>query len=49
MKDICEGRMTKLDMMRQCIAQYRQFFVDSTERLPVLQAVCFYFSSMFWL
>jgi DNA topoisomerase-3 len=40
MKDICEGRMTKTDMMRQSISQYRQVFVDSTERLPVLQAVC---------
>ncbi|EHK99130.1 putative DNA topoisomerase 3 [Glarea lozoyensis 74030] len=40
MKDICEGRITKNEMIRQSISQYRQVFEDSTERLPVLQAAC---------
>lgn len=40
LKDICEGRMTKAEMMRRSVSQYREVFVDSTERLPVLQAVC---------
>ncbi|TVY55369.1 DNA topoisomerase 3 [Lachnellula cervina] len=40
MKDICEGRITRRDMMRENIRQYKRVFEQSTERLDVLRAAC---------
>lgn len=39
MKEICEGRLTKGDMVRDCVRQYKAVFEQSEERLDVLKAV----------
>ena len=52
MKAICEGRTTKAAVLQESIRQYRQVYDQSSERLDVLRAVCyfrplfFYFLSM---
>ncbi|RDL40728.1 uncharacterized protein BP5553_00707 [Venustampulla echinocandica] len=38
MKDICEGRTTRAEMVRQNITQYKQVFNQSSERLDVLKS-----------
>jgi len=44
MKDICAGRLTKSDMVRDCVRQYKAVFEQSEERLDVLKAVSPYCS-----
>lgn len=39
MKDICEGRLTRENMVRACIRQYKAVFEQSEERMDVLKAV----------
>ncbi len=39
MKAICEGRITRQVVLRESIAQYRQVFMQSQEKLDVLRAV----------
>lgn len=41
MKAICEGRITRQAVLRESIAQYRQVFLQSQEKLDVLRAVRF--------
>ncbi|TVY47592.1 DNA topoisomerase, partial [Lachnellula occidentalis] len=38
MKHICEGRITRRDMLRENIRQYKRVFDQSTDRLDVLRA-----------
>ncbi|EGX97183.1 DNA topoisomerase III [Cordyceps militaris CM01] len=40
MKAICEGRLSKDVMLRESIAQYREVFMQSQERLNVLKRAC---------
>jgi DNA topoisomerase III len=40
MKAICEGRTTKEIVLQESIAQYRQVFMQTQEKLDVLRAVC---------
>ncbi|CAL3964791.1 unnamed protein product [Diplocarpon coronariae] len=40
MKDICEGRKTREEVLRQSLRQYKQVFEMSVERLAVLKASC---------
>ncbi|ATY66435.1 DNA topoisomerase III [Cordyceps militaris] len=40
MKAICEGRLSKDIMLRESIAQYREVFMQSQERLNVLKRAC---------
>ncbi|KAF8543925.1 DNA topoisomerase III [Trichophaea hybrida] len=42
LKEICEGRLTKRDMLQQCLDQYREMFVRSTQSVDVLKNVSFY-------
>ncbi|KAG9235297.1 DNA topoisomerase [Amylocarpus encephaloides] len=37
MKDICDGRITKDDMLRQSIGQYKNVFLESGQKLDVLK------------
>jgi len=39
-KDICEGRKTREEVLRESLRQYRQVFEQSRERLDVLKASC---------
>jgi DNA topoisomerase-3 len=39
MKAICEGRTTKETVLQESIAQYRQVFMQTQEKLDVLRAV----------
>lgn len=39
MKAICEGRMTKADVVHQSLEQYREVFVITTQQMDVLKAV----------
>ncbi|KAK2630158.1 hypothetical protein QTJ16_000978 [Diplocarpon rosae] len=39
MKDICEGRKTREEVLRQSLRQYKQVFEMSVERLAVLKTV----------
>ncbi|KAH8664969.1 DNA topoisomerase-like protein III [Tricladium varicosporioides] len=40
MKDVCEGRLTKGDMLRTSIGQYKGVFEQSQERVEVLKRAC---------
>ncbi|KAG4440225.1 hypothetical protein IFR05_004304 [Cadophora sp. M221] len=40
MKDICEGRKTREQVLRESLRQYKQVFEQSRERLDVLKASC---------
>ncbi|KAL2074796.1 hypothetical protein VTL71DRAFT_8575 [Oculimacula yallundae] len=40
MKDICEGRKTRDEVLRESLRQYKQVFEQSRERLDVLRASC---------
>ncbi|EKD20180.1 uncharacterized protein L3040_007177 [Drepanopeziza brunnea f. sp. 'multigermtubi'] len=40
MKDICDGRKTREEVLRQSLRQYKQVFEISVERLAVLKASC---------
>lgn len=39
MKAICEGRMTKAEVVNQSLEQYREVFVTTTQQIDVLKAV----------
>ena len=41
MKDICEGRLSRNDMVRACVRQYKAVFEQSEERMDVLKAVSY--------
>ncbi|KAF4121177.1 DNA topoisomerase III [Geosmithia morbida] len=40
MKAICDGRTTKEVVLRESVAQYRQVFMQSQERLHILKEAC---------
>lgn len=42
MKDICEGRMSKNEMLKRSIGQYRNVFEEAGVRVNVLKTVCFF-------
>lgn len=39
MKAICEGRMTRTDMVQTSLAQYRSVFMRTEQDIEVLRAV----------
>jgi DNA topoisomerase-3 len=40
MKDICEGRKTRNDVVQESIDQYREVFTRTSQQIDVLKAVC---------
>jgi len=45
MKDICEGRRTKNDVVQENIAMYQQVFMKANREANVLVEVLFFFLS----
>lgn len=39
MKDICEGRKNKLEVVQESLDQYRDVYLRVQQKLPVLHAV----------
>lgn len=39
MKAICEGRKTRLEVVQETLEQYRNVYVRTQQRLPLLHAV----------
>ena len=39
MKDICEGRKTRREVIQETLDQYRNVYNRTQQRLPLLQAV----------
>ncbi|MBE7180148.1 MAG: hypothetical protein INR71_02885 [Terriglobus roseus] len=39
MKAICEGRMSKADVVHQSLTQYREVFVTTMQQMNVLKTV----------
>jgi DNA topoisomerase III len=40
MKDICEGRRTKNDVVQQSIEKYQEVFIKANREVNVLVQVC---------
>jgi DNA topoisomerase III len=41
LKAICEGRISRAEVMRESLQQYKSVFMESKERVELLKAVCY--------
>lgn len=45
MKAICDGRLSRGDMVRETLEQYRNVYMRTQQRLDMLRAVSFAFAA----